>query len=129
MRDANPSCRSLLISWLCIATGVLLMDRYGNPGWFAALLPMGIALWIRVEYDKATFAGLRGRGNWQVFAFVYYALLLLFVVVATLRHIRLDGAPFFVELLVLLFPALAWMVAADYQVCAGRSRQRAGNGV
>jgi hypothetical protein len=115
-----PTRRQLLASWICICVAVTSMGEYGNAGWLAALLPLGIATRIRRKHDQALFDSLRARGTWQRICATYYGLLLVVVLIATLRRQRLDQLPFFVEFIVLVFPLIACMAMNDLSMPKAR---------
>ncbi|HEU4653400.1 MAG TPA: hypothetical protein VFS47_05405 [Steroidobacteraceae bacterium] len=123
MEAERPTSLHLLLSWVCVIGAIALIGAYGNTGWLAALLPMGIAMRIRQAHDKELFDRLRESGLWQRIAIVYYGALLIVVLVALSQGTRVDQYPFFVEAIVLLFPGfvcMAWNDLSAFKVRAGR---------
>jgi len=121
MEAEHPTCTQLLVSWLCILLGIALMASYGNGGWLASLLPMFVAMRIRHEHDQELFDRLRASGAWQRILLAYYGPLFIVVLLAVLQGKRVDQLPVFIQMLILLFPALACTAWND--VSASKTRK------
>lgn len=121
----KPSCSALVISWILIVAMVLLVDRWGNAGLVAALLPMGIAYLIRGQHDKSTkeYLGPGSVGR-KLFILYYIPILGSTVIYCAVHRINLAKLPTFTFMLLLFFPILVVMILNDLKTCLGSNQSK-----
>ena len=93
------------------------MARFGQAGVLMAIAPMGIAQSVRFEHDRAMYAHLRENRTWQGFAVVYYLVLLVVTIAATLQGVRIMDLPLVILILMIMCPFLFIMVYGDIKNC------------
>jgi SNF family Na+-dependent transporter len=111
------SCGQLLVSWVLFAAGMVLIGRYEHVGFLLALLPLAVCQKIRVQHDRLMLERCRESRPWQVFALLYYAILLIIVAVGISRGVDFVNYPLVAVVVAVMLPFLVAMAAADRALC------------
>lgn len=111
------TCGKLLATWFLAGIAIFLMARFEQVGVLMAILPIGIAQNMRLEHDRSYYAYFRENRIWQIFAAVYYFVLLVVALVAVPRGVRLMDLPLVAFIIMIMCPFLFIMIYGDMKTC------------